>query len=54
MDKIGDKTRIFPEISRVTRPEKSCPVPVPPIREKSSSLISSRLVQNELGNADLY
>ena len=45
---------IFPEFSRVTRPENISLVPVPPVREMSSSLVSSRLVQNELGNADLY
>ena len=33
-------SRIFPKFSRVTRPENISLVPVPPIREMSSSLVS--------------
>ena len=35
-------SRIFPKFSWVTRPENISLIPVPPIREMSSSLVSSR------------
>ena len=38
-------SQIFPEFSGVTRPENISLVPVPPIREMSSSLVSSRSKQ---------
>ena len=47
-------SQIFPKFSGATEPKNSGLVLVPPIWEMMSCLVLSRLILNELRNADLY